>query len=192
MAAGKSSHDLGHYTDKCNLHTGQSSILNSVSGYIDDPGAKNRNERGHRRWCLNPTMGVTGFGKSADKKYFAMWAMDHSANGVREGTIWSYPGRGLFPIKYLHGSGWSLYLTESAPPVGSLKVEVYRLVTRPEKPFGTGEIPGEELPVPHVSTYLNGINFEPTGAAIKKPGLYYVRIRGTGLREQYVVELIDL
>jgi hypothetical protein len=39
---------------------------------------------------------------------------------------------------------------------------------------------------------MNAINFEPTGKSIQKPGIYYVRIRGTGLREQYLVELIEL
>jgi hypothetical protein len=45
--------------------------------------------------------------------------------------------------------------------------------------------------VPYVSTYLNTINFEPTGKSIKEPGIFYVRIRGGGVREQYLVELFD-
>ena len=188
--AGKTSHDLGRSTDKCNLHTGQSTIPRAVSGWIHDPGGSNRNDRAHRRWCLNHRMGEVGFGESENGRYYAMWATDESAR-PNKGS-WSYPGPGLFPLEYLHGNSWSLYLTENAPAAGSLAVEVYQLDFRPERPYSaSAEIPGKKLPVPFVGTFLNVINFEPTGQSITSPGIYYVRIRGGGVREQYLVELID-
>lgn len=185
---GSLSHDLGHSTEDCNLHQGQSSIVRSVKGFIEDSGANNRPHRGHRLWCLNPPMKETGFGKSKNGRFYGMWAMNSSGKGIRD--IWAYPGRGLFPLKYLHGNGWSVYLNERAPARSSIKVEVYKLTERPEKPFGTGEIPGQALPVSYISTERNCIVFEPTGKKITESGIYYVRIRGgEGLREQYVVEL---
>jgi hypothetical protein len=188
---GSLSHDLGHSTESCNLHMGQSSIKSSVRGYINDPGPNNRDERGHRMWCLFPSMSKTGFGESENKGFFGMWAHDHGGKNARD--FWAYPGEGLYPLSYCHGNAWSCYLTENAPSVEDLKVEVYRLSARPEKPFGTNdEIPGEALPVSFVFTYDHVINFEPTGKKFDKPGIYYVRIKGGGVKEAYLVELIDL
>jgi len=99
---------------------------------------------------------------------------------------------GLYPLSYIHGNAWSLYLTEAAPSADALKIEVYRLQSRPEKPFRSNdEIEGEALPVSFGYTFENTINFEPTGKTFQEPGIYYVRIKGGGVREEYVVELID-
>lgn len=187
---GSLSHNIGHSTNVCNLHRGQTSHAASVRGYIDDPGANNREARGHRRWCLNPPMEEVGFGESEDREFFAMWAMDKGGKGLKE--IWAYPGEGLYPLSYLHGNGWSCYLPGHAPSAGQLEVEVFRLDSRPEKPFNSSEeIPGEKLPVPFVHTFLNAINFEPTGSGFSEPGIFYVRIKGGGVKESYLVELID-
>ena len=186
---GSLSHDLGRSTNKCNLHQGgRSTLASSVVGYIRDSGDNNRERRGHRRWCLNPRMGETGFGASENERFSAMWSLDQSKS--RGEGSWAYPGKGLFPLEYLHGNGWSLYLTESAPEAKNLKVEVYRLKKRPEKPFNsTEDIPGKALPVPYVHTYQNTINFEPTEEPVTEKGIYYVRIKGRGVKEGYVVEL---
>ena len=123
------SHDIGHFTNLCNLSS-QNDVVQSVRNYINDGGANNRVARGHRRWCLNPPMGKTGFGSG--KGASAMVAMDRSGGGRVRGS-WAYPGKGFFPKDYLHGNGWSLYLDESAPDKSKLKVEVFRLTKRPEK-----------------------------------------------------------
>jgi hypothetical protein len=186
------SHDLGEHTESCNLHqnSGTSTIAWSVAGYIEDNGANNRDARGHRRWCLNPPMEETGFGISEDKRYFAMWAHDSSGKAKRD--FWAYPGPGLFPLDYLHGNGWSLYLTETAPPSENVKVEVYLLDERPVERFKSNEeIPGKALPVPFVSTTLNSIQFEPTGDEVTESGIYFVRVSGDGVDVEYLVELFD-
>lgn len=48
---GDLSHDLGEHTESCNLHqnSGTSTIAWSVTRYIEDNGANNRDARGHRR-----------------------------------------------------------------------------------------------------------------------------------------------
>ncbi|MEM7144999.1 MAG: hypothetical protein AAF591_07665 [Verrucomicrobiota bacterium] len=184
--AGELSHDLGSYTDKCNIST-LGDIVKTPRQYINDPGANNRERRGHRRWCLNPPLQKTGFG-SAGKKYSAMWAL--GGGGERNDDPWGYPGRGFFPIERLHGNGWTLYLTEKAPNSKELEVEVYEMSTRPEDLITWGdEVPGRALPVDYVSTYQNAINFEPDAKPITERGIYYVRISGGGVREQYLVEL---
>lgn len=180
------SHALGHSTDICNLASG-GSMLSSVKQYITDSGENNRERRGHRRWCLNPRMGKTGFGSSGI--YSAMVAMDSSGSGKTKDS-WAYPGKGFFPKEYLHGNGWTLYLTENAPPKDEIKVEVYKLSKRPEKPFSSSEeIPGTALPVEYGASYGNAINFEPQFEPITGRGIYWVRVTGGGLREGYVVEL---
>lgn len=181
---GSLSHDLGRYTNKCNLSMGRG-MFGSVAGYMNDQGANNRERRGHRRWCLNPPMTRSGFGESG--RFSAMWAMDSGGQRLRDS--WGYPGKGFFPKERLHGNGWSLYLTERAPDAKKLTVEVYKLGKRPEKPLSaTGEVNGRPLPVEYVSTYLNAINFEPESGTVGR-GIYWVRIRGGGVRESYLVEL---
>ncbi len=180
---GSLSHDLGHFTDICNLD-GQANVTKSVRGYINDPGENNREERGHRRWCLNPPMGKAGFGGGT--KFSAMACMDGSGGG-RMRDSWGYPGKGLYPISYLHGDGWSLYLTEAAPEKSKLEIEVFKLFARPESPFTWADKnPGTPIEVVYIGTYANAINFEPR---ISGKGIYWVRIRGGGVREQYLVEL---
>ena len=183
---GSLSHDIGSYTDKCNLSP-LGDIRKALRQYILDPGANNREDRGHRRWCLNAAMGKTGFG-SAGPKFSAMWAMDGS--GTRSEESWAYPGKGFFPIERLHGGGWSLYLPARAPAAGALEVTVHKLTSRPEELFGWSDrVPGEALPVPFVRTYQNAINFEPDAKPVTQKGMYYVRVKGGEVREQYLVEL---
>lgn len=183
---GALSHNLGSFTDKCNLAT-IGDIVETVSQYIDDSGANNRQKRGHRLWCLNPGMSKTGFG-SAGASYSGMWALD-GANASKR-TERAYPGRGFFPLKYLHGTGWSLYLSEIAPNANDLKVEVFKLSSRPQKPFSMkADIPGQTVPVKFVATYENAVNFEPETSIVHQGGIFWVRVRGKGVRESYLVEL---
>jgi hypothetical protein len=64
----------------------------SVDAYLDD-GATNPN-LGHRRWCLNPRMGLTAFG--AHEGYCAMWAMDGSGEDPKWKFV-AFPSPGYFP-----------------------------------------------------------------------------------------------
>ncbi len=183
-ANGGLSHGLGRSTDKCNLSS-MGDVVRSVPQYIDDAGENNRKVRGHREWCLNPPMGKVGFGSGGDS-YSAMWCMDGSGKPVR--GIWSYPGRGLFPLEYLHGNAWSLYGAGQPKSVDDLKVEMFRLSKRPEKPLPmSGKIDGREVPVLHVSLGMSGINFEPEMPV--KRGIYWIRMKGGGVSEGYLVEL---
>ena len=181
------SHSIGHFTNKCNLHQGQSSMASALRGFISDGGSNNRAERGHRRWCLNPKMVKTGFGKDAG--FVAMWALDSS--GPSNKKNWSYPGSGYFPKDYLHSSGWSFYnAAGGVPSADKLKVEVYKLRKRPEKKFGiTAEIPGRTVKVGFVHSYANTVTFEPDPEMTSRGGVFWVKIHGGGLREGYLVEL---
>lgn len=181
---GSLSHGIGHSTDKCNLST-IGSVKASVAQYIEDSGENNRDARGHREWCLNSAMGKVGFGSGGDS-YSAMWCMDGSGKRIR--GIWTYPGRGLFPLEYMHGNAWSLYGAGKPDSADKLKVEVFRLSKRPENTLPQhGEIDGRVIKVNHVSLGMGGINFEPEEPA--KRGVYWVRVNGGGINEGYLVEL---
>jgi hypothetical protein len=178
------SHSIGHSTECCNLSS-MGNFVASVSQYIEDGGANNRERRGHREWCLNPPMGKVGFG-SAGGSYSAMWCMDKSGKSAK--GIWTYPRRGLFPLEYMHGNAWSLYGVNRPGSPSDLKIEIHKLSRRPDRPFNsTEEIPGREIPVNPVSCGMSAINFEPATPA--KRGIYWVRVKGRGVSEGWLVEL---
>lgn len=180
--AGEISHSLGHSTDKCNLSMGHHDIASTVDGYIGDGGSNNRERRGHRRWCLNPPLKNAGFGREGT--FSAMWCMDSSGTKARDS--WSYPGKGLYPRDYVQGNAWSFYHTGALPP--DTEVKMWKLPSRPEQMIAfTAEPPGREIAVDYKFVYDNTINWEP--ATKGKRGVYWVRIHGRQVREQYVVEL---
>ena len=179
------SHELGHSTNRCNLSTG-GSMEKSVGQYIEDSGDNNREKRGHRAWCLNPPMKRVGFG-SAGGSYSAMWCMNTEGRSID--GLWTYPGKGFFPLEYLHGNAWSVYGVGRSDPSEKIKVEMFRLSKRPDAPFSaTEEIPGREIKINHVSSAMHkGINFEPDDAA--KRGAYWIRVHVGDTCEGYLVEL---
>ena len=184
---GKLSHDFGFSTDKCNLAMSSSNLTmeRSVTQYINDAGANNRERRGHRRWCLNHKMGKTGFG--IKDSFSAMYSLDQSARGIKDN--YSYPGHGFYPIEYLHGNGWSYHLVDGSTPE-NCEIKVWKLKSFEEKPPNWSKDPvGKELIVDFKYVYRNTIVFEPSSDPITKKGSYLVRIKGSGLKEQYLVHL---
>lgn len=184
---GQLSHGFGHSTDKCNLamNSGNLSMESSVMQYMKDSGANNRERRGHRRWCINHKMGKTGFG--IDGAYSAMYSLDQSDRGGRKN--YSYPGHGFYPIKYLHGNGWSYHLAEGSAPK-DCGIQVWKLKKFQEKaPSWSNEPDGKALPCAFKFIYSNTIVFEPDPQAITRKGTYLVRLKGSGFKEQYLVHL---
>lgn len=184
---GELSHGFGHSTDKCNLamNGGRMTMARSVTQYMNDAGANNRERRGHRRWCINHRMGKTGFGiKGA---YSAMYSMDHSDRGVRKN--YSYPGHGFYPIDYLHGNGWSYHIVDGKAPSDCV-VQVWKMKKFEEKPPSWSNEPdGRELKVAFKFSYNDTVVFEPDSDPITRKGTYLVRLKGSGLKEQYLVHL---
>lgn len=89
--------------------SGPDGLTNSVNGYMDDSDPTNVARVGHRRWCLNPAMGATGFGQV--RGYSAMWSMDASNGAGKAEHIISFPAAGFFPLAYWPGkAAWSISL----------------------------------------------------------------------------------
>ncbi|MEL6431330.1 MAG: hypothetical protein AAFR54_19310 [Planctomycetota bacterium] len=113
--------------NKSNIHFGPGGVVSSIDFYMDDSDAKNIDSVGHRRWCLNPAMGRTGFGRSG--VWSAMWAMDASGNGVRGRKTVLYPPDGFVPAD-LFGPryAWSVqFLDGHEPSEGRVDVLVFEL-----------------------------------------------------------------
>lgn len=184
---GALSHGIGSFTDKCNLSSG-GDMVQSVQAYMNDGGDNNREKRGHRKWCLNPGMGKSGFG-SGGASYSAMWSLDGSGSGNPRES-WTYPGKGFYPKEYMHGNGWSIYLEEQAPAKSEITITMHKLRSRPDKlPGWTDNPEGKNITIKYIATYGNAINFEPEGVDPNDRGIYYITIKGGGVRERYITEL---
>lgn len=89
-----------------NLASGFKNVAHSVVlGYLYDTNDKNISALGHRRWCLNPPMDVTGFGQV--NNFSAMYAL---ANGYKNadnyGVCW--PAQNM-PLEYFPAdTAWSI------------------------------------------------------------------------------------
>lgn len=73
-----------------------------INGWMADYDDSNIDRLGHRRWCINPEMGKTGFGAvtGTNGTYNAMYSFDKSNTGAAEtGVAW--PAQNM-PIEYFH------------------------------------------------------------------------------------------
>ncbi len=92
-------------TSSSNLGWGYQNIADAVvRGWMDDGDSSNIDRVGHRRWCLNPEMGETGFGHSAS--YTAMHCFDYSGGERPDFVLW--PAQ-YMPVEYFDGP-WNVSL----------------------------------------------------------------------------------
>lgn len=197
--AGNISHDLGHFTDKCNLHMGTSDPTHSVKGYMEDPGPHNRENRGHRAWILNAGTQKTAFGVAGT--FQAQRTLDNSFAPRPEGG-YGYPGKGFFPSEYLLGTGWSYYPGPDFTITEDTKVEMWLLPTS-LKAAPTPDQLKRATEIPMIATFPHAGGTAPVGNTIvfepdynkfrnkdgKKIGTYWVRISSGSAKVEYVVDL---
>ena len=96
-------------TSHANLFStsGPDGLTGSVDGYMDDSDEKNVGRVGHRRWCLNPAMGATGFGQV--RGFSAMWSMDGSNATLANDQLVCFPAAGFWPLAYYRArTAWSI------------------------------------------------------------------------------------
>jgi hypothetical protein len=87
--------------------SGPDGLTGSVDGYMDDSDEKNVARVGHRRWCLHPAMGATGFGQV--RGFSAMWSMDGSDATVAKDQVVCFPAAGPWPLSYYRlRTAWSI------------------------------------------------------------------------------------
>ena len=104
-------------TSQGNLFSGGGGAVASVHAYMNDSGGTTLQVLGHRRWCLNPPMQLTGFGTSGS--YSCMHAFDGSRKKTPEWEMVAYPAPGFFPSSFFgEMHAWSVTLNpeEFQPP----------------------------------------------------------------------------
>jgi hypothetical protein len=173
-------------------------LTTMVDAFVDDSDEGNVDRLGHRRWCLNPTMGKVGFGRSG--KFAAMWAFDQSATNVPDYDFVCYPARGYMPLEYFSPAGaWSVSLNPKKfkPPSAKTQPKIYPWDAKTKQK-------GEPLPLNHLNLdYIpfgipNCIIFRPDKSAVAAGRTYVVEIEnltradGTAASVRYVVEFVRL
>lgn len=105
-----------------NLASGLSTLNLSVRDWTYDEDSGNVSVIGHRRWCLNPKMGKTGFG--ATGPYYAMYSFDTSGSGAQNNVAW--PAENM-PVEYFNKNiPWSLS-TGTTVSVSNVTVTLTRI-----------------------------------------------------------------
>jgi hypothetical protein len=85
-------------TSQSNLAQGYRSLVDAVDTWMADSDNFNIGQLGHRRWCINPTMAKTGFGRSGI--FCAMFSFDRNRKNVPDFDYVCFPARGYMPIEF--------------------------------------------------------------------------------------------
>jgi Cysteine-rich secretory protein family len=96
-------------TSRSNLAQGYGSLQQAIDGWIDDSDKFNVSRLGHRRWCFNPAMQETGFGRIG--QFTAMYTLDNGREKAPDYDFLSWPPRGPVPVEFFNKqSAWSVTL----------------------------------------------------------------------------------
>ena len=85
-------------TSSSNLGRGHKSLVQAVDSWMDDSDDRNIDRLGYRRWCLNPSMAKTGFGRSG--VFSAMYTFDRGRKTLVDYDFICWPARGYMPISF--------------------------------------------------------------------------------------------
>jgi uncharacterized protein YkwD len=113
-------------TSRSNLAAGYPTLSKAVDTWMDDSDEGNVALVGHRRWCLNPAMQKTGFGRS--DQYTAMYVFDQTRKEIPDYDFVAYPPPGPVPVEYFRsGMAWSVSVNPKKynKPGDDVKVRVY-------------------------------------------------------------------
>jgi hypothetical protein len=177
-------------TSSSNLHSA-AELVRSVDDYMDDSDPSNIDRVGHRRWCLNPPMKKTGFGRR-EERWSAMWSFDES-RGKSDWTVVAYPAPGYYPASHIvDHAAWSVRLRDLPFQEGrtdGLVVEVFAL--------DEDYVRGAPMRLDHVSVFGGQVIFRAQDMICMPGRAYEVRIGKEGKRTpeillHYLVEFVDL
>ena len=165
-----------------------SSTLNSciLYSWMEDSDSGNIRYVGHRGWCLNPTMGKTGFGVAG--RYMSMYAIDMSNNSSIKNVAW--PAQTM-PLEYFGKDyAWSLFTGQNETE-SRVKVTLKRKSDGKTWTFSKGKANGDF----YVSNdYQKGtIVFRPKGITEYKAGdIFTVSVTGVNIPVTYTVTFFSL
>ncbi len=175
-------------------------LPSSVDLYMHDSDAMNIAHVGHRRWCMNPAMRTTGFGR--DGNFCVMWSMDERRKPAPAYEMVAFPPPGYLPVDYFSTQhAWSVALNRRVIKSSeSSEAKIY--------PLDENLVPGPPLAIVHKS-YVgtadpgvfigpeNVLIFKPTGLDLTAGRRYVVEIRGITdknneeMELRYVVQFIE-
>ncbi len=166
----------------------------SVKGYLSDLGENNRNEAGHRYYCLDPDMTGTGFGMATARSgniYSAMWTgygtgLNGTGTKTTEYEAITWPAAGYHATDfYDRGIQWSVRLNRKLYDISRLgKIKV------------TVSTPNKTATIPHVISPERMIIFTPT-ERVQAGQKYTVEISGLYRKDKpttlkYIVKFFNL
>jgi len=158
-------------TRSSNLYRGRS-LLDSIDSYMEDSDERNIDRVGHRRWCLNPQMGRTGFGRAG--RYAAMWAFDKSGGGSHREPV-LYPPPGHVPLDMFGARhAWSVLL-----PSGRGRQQRLDELEISIQPLDQRYLPlGSPLSLDHLGLSEGMLIFRPAGLSVEDGARYLVELEG--------------
>lgn len=176
-------------------------LAESVDLYWYDSDNFNLDRIGHRRWCMNPEMKTTGFGR--EDNVCVMWSMDHRRESVPEHLYLAFPPQGYMPLEYFSSDhAWCVSLNKKYIKSNEQsRATIY--------PLDEYLVPGEPLTLTHESFVGEsgpGRDWGPENVLIFKPATidltpgrrYAVEItgltdnNGKEIKLHYVVQFIQL
>ncbi len=186
-------------TSKSNLHRGAGNISYALDDWMDDSNAANIEVLSHRRYCLNPAMQRTGFGRSG--MFSVMYNRDASRKNAPEYDYVCYPARGLMPIEFFGARhAWNVTLNPKKykAPGKEFTPKIYQA-------DATGQKKGEPLPLDFktIDTNFTGVPisiiFRPEKMDMTPGTVYVVELeniaeQGSSKRVNlhYLVEFMSL
>jgi hypothetical protein len=165
-------------TSRSNLGLGMKTLSQAVGAWMYDSDPGNIERLGHRRWCLNPAMQKTGFGRAG--LFTAMYVYDQNRKKIPAFDMICYPARGYMPVEFFgpkHAWSVSLNPKKYKPPAKDFTPKVYRA-------DAAGGKQGEPLKLGYqnVDTLPFGaplcIIFRPEGLKLAPGGRFVVELDG--------------
>ena len=157
-----------------------------VFGWMSDEDEGNISSVGHRAWCLNPTMGKTGFG--VVDNYYNMHSFDRSYTSSVKNISW--PAQNM-PVEYFEKNmPWSIF-TGSSETASDVKVTLTRQSDGKVWNFSQDSADG----------YFNCTNYIQSGTIVFRPGditgyndgdVFTVSVTGVKTPLSYTVSFFSL
>ena len=162
-----------------------------IHGWMADHDDSNIDRLGHRRWCLNPSMGKTGFGAVAGENgtYSAMYAFDTDNSGASEtGVAW--PAQNM-PIAYFNNVyPWSFSMGSTVNK-DSITVTLTKVSDDHTWTFSSESADGDFYVDNGGYGQTGCIIFRPEGASYSAGDSFRVTIEGLGTPVSYTVNFFD-
>lgn len=182
------------YKGANNSNLSAGGLMNAVDSFMDDSDPSNIDRIGHRRWCLNPLMGKTGFG--ASNRWSAMWALDSSKPTVKDLDAVFYPPPGYVPVDLFGPNhAWSIHILKGKTPRrgDEFEIEVVNLNDHYEPVGDPLELNWKDIAGGNYGQ-SPCIVFRPLGLRVRPGMRYAVKVSldsGKTVAYEYLVEFVS-